>query len=287
MVELPPKIVYACIVPVLLILIIVGTYPLAYAVWISLHQYNLMIGTMTFIGGGNYVMILTSTFFWGNTMLITALYGVGSLSSSLVIGLILALAASEKIRGLRFFRAVLTLPILMAPISVGYLFRYLFEPNIGLVNWILSSVGLPRSLWGTSSATSLLTVTLVDIWQWTPFMFLVLLAGLNSLPIEPFEAAEVDGASRWQKFRNITLPMLKPVMILAIILRLMDNLKYLDVIYAVTEGGPSQSSETLVYWIFRQFFTYFRVSDALTACILVLIIVNVIATIFIRQIRRK
>lgn len=274
--------------PTFFLIFIFAIFPLVYAIGVSTLNYSWLYGweAARFVGAKNYTDLLTSDFFWKNTMFVTAFIGIGSVSVSLIVALALALAASQEIKGVRAYRLTILIPVLMSVVSVGFLFRYIFEPTIGLANFILKGIGLPPGQYYTAYGESLPTIVAIDIWQWTPFLFLILLAGVNSLPREPFEAADIDGASMWQKFRYLTLPMLRRVIIIAVLLRLMDSLKFVGLIYTVSGGGPAQSTENLAFWIFRKFFVFYDVSQALAASLILLVIVNILSTLFIRQMRR-
>ena len=274
------------IAPTLAVVLSVTIFPLFYAAWTSLLDWNLLytpFGSAPFVGGANYLTILENPFFWRTNMLVTVLYSAGSTGIEFLAGLGLAiLLAAAKPRGEKIFRVIFVMPILMAPIAVGYIWKYMMEPSIGLVNFFLRSLSLPAPMWNTSASTSLISVILVDAWQWTSFTFLIFLAAIYALPAEPYEAASIDGASTWSKFRFITLRLLTPIIIIVVLIRLMDTMKFIDVIYAMTTGGPAQTTEILAYYIFKQTFQTFWISVGAAGSFILLLIVNIFANVFIR-----
>ena len=283
---------YLFLSPIFILIFAFAIYPLIFMIHVSMLDYNLMYTKFEeapFVGGRNYVDILTSTFFWKNTMWIQLLYSGSCVLIELILGLALAAIAAEELKGFRVIRLLFILPVLMAPISVGYAWRYMMEPSIGLINYFIRDLlGINLTpMWNTSAYTSMISVILVDVWQWTPFMFLIFLAGIMSLPAEPFEAATIDGASGLQKFRHLTLRMLRPVIIIAVLIRLMDTIKFIDVIYALTTGGPAQTTETFTYAILRETNVKFWISTGSALGLILLIILNIITTILFRYLKWK
>jgi multiple sugar transport system permease protein len=168
------------------------------------------------------------------------------------------------------------------PVAIGLVWTLIYEPTIGLANYVLVKIGLNPVVWLGSESTALPSLILVDIWQWTPMIMLIVLSGMSALSAEPFESAKVDGASRWQMTIFVTLPLLRPTILVAILLRLIDVLKTFDIIYSTTQGGPGYATETMNILAFRQAFEYFQFGKASSTLVVFFIIVLVISGLFIK-----
>ena len=243
---------YSLILPAFLVVFALAAYGCFWLVRMSLVEmaFGAPWDRATWVGLDNYRWLLLSehSTFW-ESVRITALYMVGTLLPELVLGMTLALLLNQKILGRSLYTAILLIPLVVMPAMVGMVWRLYFSYD-GLVNFFVESLfGTKLNWYGPQLA--LPAVIIVDIWEWTPFFVLILLAGLQALPQEPFEAARVDGASAWQVFRYVTLPMLSPVILTAAILRLMDILRIFDVIYAMFGGGPGRATTTLPLYIYR------------------------------------
>ena len=248
------------LVPLGLTLAVVMVYPLLFSLWISFHDYRLTrLNEVRFKGLGNYIGLIDDTAFW-NAIVNTLTFVFGAVSLELVIGFGLALLLRRVGRFRDFLRAVLLTPMFVTPIAVGLMFRFLLNLQLGVIPYLLDKVGLGVDWFGPGMA--LFSIILIDVWQWTPFMLLLLLAGLESLPTAPFEAARVDGASAWLTFRKITLPLMRPVILVALIIRGLDAFKVFEYVYAITRGGPGDSTETILFHIYKVGFRFFRMGEA-------------------------
>jgi multiple sugar transport system permease protein len=172
--------------------------------------------------------------------------------------------------------------MIIAPMVIGATFRYLLNPDFGIINYILNIFGLPKYAFLGNSSLALNSLIVVDIWQWTPFMILVLLAGLESLPEEPYEAAKIDGANFWQELKYITIPLLKPIISIAVLIRTMDAFKAFDKIFMMTSGGPGSSTETLSYFVWKVGFQWFKMGEASAMGIFMLYFVVFLSWLYIR-----
>jgi multiple sugar transport system permease protein len=210
------------IAPAMAVLLSLSTYPLIYSVTISLQQETSSGITW---GLGNFARLISDNFFW-TALAHTFVYTVAALTCEFLLGLGLALMLNKQIRGRGLFRASLLVPMMLPTVVVGVVWRLMLNPDFGAINGTLREFGInTESLtWTASPRLAMLSVIAVDVWQWTPFVFLVLLAGLQAIPQEPYEAALIDGSSRWQTFRHITLPLLKPAILIVLLLRTMDLL---------------------------------------------------------------
>jgi multiple sugar transport system permease protein len=245
------------LLPAVVFVIVMMIFPVVYTVWLSLHEWSGGVGASPeFIGVDNFVQLLTNDpRFWAaarRTFLFTAL----AVLVETMLGVAIALIFNREFMGKGLLRTLFLFPMIATPVAIALVWRLMYEPSLGILNDLLSSVGLPRSDWVASSTMALPFLAVVDIWEWTPLITLMTLAGLSALPTEPFEAAAIDGASRWQTFRHITLPMLRPVIITAMTFRMIDALKTFDIIYVITQGGPGFASETLNLYTYAQSFQY-------------------------------
>ena len=237
--------------PALGLLALVTLLPMAYALGISFFRYLITQPyRRPFVFLQNYLAVLTDET-TAHSLRVTLAFGFWSVAWELVIGFALALLLRQISRGRLVFLGILMLPMMLPPVAVALMWRILLHPDLGIVNYLLSQAGLPALPWLASPETALATVIFVDVWQWTPFMFLLLYAGLLSLPSEPFEAARVDGATLLQQFGYLTLPLMAPVLLVAVVVRLIDALKTYALIYILTDGGPGISTETVTYHIYR------------------------------------
>ena len=209
-----------------------------------------------------------------------------SVSSQLILGFAMALLINRPhIKGIGVVRTLIILPMSITPIVVGLMWRILYNPSFGLINAFLGLLGIVGPEWLGSKDTALLSVILVDIWQWTPFMFLMMTAGLQSLPAEPFEAALVDGASGFQILRLITLPLMKPIILVAVLFRIIDGFKVstFDSIFIMTKGGPGSITQTLNIYAFLTGFEWFNLGYASAMVVFTLVLLTIIGRLFLRM----
>jgi multiple sugar transport system permease protein len=276
---------YLFLAPAVVVLLSLSIYPLIYSLTVS-FQIEGADGSRWSLA--NFQRLFTDNFFL-SAMEHTLVYATSALVCEFLLGLGLALLMNSQIRGRTFFRAALLVPMMLPAVVVGVVWRLMLNPNFGAINGTLKGLGFDTEplTWTASPRLALLSVILVDVWQWTPFMFLVLLAGLQAIPQEPYEAAKIDGSSRWQTFRYVTLPLLKPAILIALLLRTMDLLRVFDQIFILTEGGPGFATETISLYIYR---TAFRFSDfgyAAAMSFVLLAITNVISVIYIRFLQTR
>lgn len=278
------------ILPALIFAIAICIYPLIYSLNVSFQRYK--ITTMTegeYIGLGNYNKALFGRFsiFW-NALKVTSIYSAVAVSLELFLGLGMALLlTSKKIRGVNIMTSILILPLAISPIIVGLMWRFMYNMEFGIINYSLSTLGLPTHAWLGDPSTALGACIIVDIWQWTPFVFLILLAAILALPRTPYESAEIDGASSWLVFKRITLPLLKPVILIILLFRIIDTFRIFDQIYALTWGGPGISTEVLSMHAYKTGFKYFHVGQAAAISWIFLVIMIVMGMILIKLMSRK
>ncbi len=267
--------------PAIFVLAVLSIYPLIFAVEVSLR-------TPAGYGLGNFVRLATDRLFL-ISLWQTLVYTAGALAVEFTLGLALALLVNREFRGRRLLRSVLLIPMLLPPVVVAVIWRLILNPEFGVLNGTLRSLGFDTAklTWAAAENTAMLSVILVDVWEWTPFLFLLLLAGLQGLPVEPFEAAVVDGASPWQVFRRLTLPMLRPVIAIAVLLRGMDLLRVFDQVFILTQGGPGFATETVTLYIYRTAFRFYNFGYAAAMSFVLLVATTVIARAFLRLLRQQ
>ncbi|MFO1414201.1 MAG: sugar ABC transporter permease [Burkholderiales bacterium] len=256
----PRRALYWFIAPAVIAILAVIVFPWAFTIWMSAFDWK--IGSQPqFAGWRNYAELLADTRFHqaiGHTLWFTLL----AVTAPLVLGTAAALVFNQKfpLRGL--FRGAFVLPMMATPVAIALIWTMMFHPQQGVLNYLLSLVGIGPSEWVYSPALAIPCLVLVDVWQWTPLVMLIVLGGLSSLPVEPFEAAYLEGASRWQTFRLVTLPLLLPFIMVAGVVRLIDALKTFDTIYVITQGGPGTASETINLYLYLQAFSFYQVGKA-------------------------
>lgn len=243
---------YLFLAPAVLVLAGALLYPIGYMVYASFLDWNpsQRIGEAQSVGLRNYRVLLGDPKFH-ESLLVTLKFAAIVVTSEMVLGVGLALLLDRKMRGLSLLRTLFILPMMIAPIVVGLMWRYIYHPSVGPANRALKAIGLDAVPWLSDGNWAFVSVVIADIWQWTPFIFILALASLQSLPSSAMEAAEIDGASGWQKIVYIKLPLMMPVLVVTALLRLIDAFKVLEVILVLTNGGPGLSTEILSLRIAR------------------------------------
>jgi len=243
---------YLFMAPAGVVLAVGLLYPIAYMIYASFLNWNpsQLIGEADWVGLKNYSDLLVDDAF-KESLWVTVKFAFIVVSIEMLIGLGLALLLDRKIKGISFLRTIFILPMMIAPIVVGLMWRYMYHPTVGVFNRTLNDLGLESIPWLSDSNWALISIIIADIWQWTPFIFILSLAALQSLPRSTLEAARVDGASAWQQIIYIKIPLMMPVLIVTFLLRLIDAFKVLEVILVMTNGGPGLSTEIMALRISR------------------------------------
>ena len=270
--------------PAVLALLVLVVGPILANTFLSLYDYFIG-GQANFIGLGNFTRAFEDLRFWNglkNTFYFTLL----AVPIQLVLGLAIAVLFNRDFRGKGFVRTIILLPMVATPVAIALIWALMFNPSLGVLNYFLESLGLPRSLWVADAALVIPSLVLVDVWQWTPMVALILLAALQGVPQDYYEAARIDGAGGWQAFWNITLPSIRSAIVIALILRSIDALKTFDIIYVITQGGPGTASETLNVFAFRTGFEFFQAGYAATLLIFLLFVVLGVA-VLLNMARRR
>ena len=277
------RFIVTSLAPALISLILITVVPFIINIINSFRDYYLVNPKgPTFIGLENFKQILFNDASFWHSLWVTLLFTAGCILIEFWLGLGIASLLSSGGPFRNVVRSILILPMAATPVAVSFTWKIMYSPSLGIINYFLELLHIPGSSWVGDPKTALLSVILVDAWQWTPFMMLIMLAGFMSLPSEPFEAATVDGAKDWQIFRYITLPLLKPVAFTALLFRIIDALKTFDIIFVLTRGGPGNATETLNLYTYLKGFSYLRIGEASALAIIFLIIIIVISQLFLK-----
>jgi multiple sugar transport system permease protein len=281
---------YFFLLPAIIIILALTIMPLVYSLYLSVTNYEMgrpYLG-VRFVGLQNYMEAITDTRFL-TALLRTFYFSAVVVSCEFALGLILALALNRNFVGRNFVMILLTISFMIAPVAVGFLWWTILDTNYGPMNHLVVDIlhlAENKISWTGDPNVALYSIMLVDIWQYTPFMMLILLAGLKSIPAEPYEAALIDGASGLAMFRHITLPLLKPAILVALLIRIIDSFKVYDLVYLLTYGGPGTSSEVASFYIYLRGFKHFRISYASALSYIILVISAILITLLISIIRR-
>jgi multiple sugar transport system permease protein len=259
--------------PALLFVVVMMLFPVAYTLVLSFTNWSLTSGMpLKLVGLRSYGRVLAEPRFLASVGRTFAFTGL-AVAIEAFLGVAIALVLNREFFGKGLVKLLLLLPLVATPVAVGIVFNLFYDPTIGLANWFLNLLGLPKNAWISDASTVLPSLVLVDVWQWTPMITLIVLAGLASLSTEPYESARVDGASGAQILWRITLPMVMPTILTALILRTVDALKTFDIIFAMTGGGPGYSSETLNVLGFKYSFEYFKMGQSSVMLVALFLIV--------------
>jgi multiple sugar transport system permease protein len=245
------------VVPAVAVVGSVIVFPWVFTIWMSIHEWTVG-GTRRFAGLSNYARLATDARFIasvGHTLIYTFLAVV----LPLVLGTLAALIFNSRLPFRGILRGLFVMPMMATPVAIALVWTMMFHPQLGVLNYLLSLVGIGPQAWVFSPATVIPSLVLVETWQWTPLVMLIVLGGLAAIPIEPYESAAIDGANALQRFRYITLPMIAPFLMVAVIIRTIDALKSFDIIYAITQGGPGTASETINLYLYSVAFAYYDV----------------------------
>jgi len=276
------------LLPAVILILIFSLFPLFFSLVLAFLSWDLsrLTGGVRFIGLENFITLVNDARFW-NTARVTLTFVVGAVSLEYLVGLGVALLLNQDIRFRRFFRVVFLMPMMLTPAAVAYAGRMLFNEGQGPVNHIIKLLGGPQVPWFSNPSLALPSLILVDTWEWTPFMMIVLLAGLQSLPPEVYEAARVDGANDWQIFRHITFPMLAPVSVTVILIRALEAFKLFDIVTVMTGGGPGTATEPVTLYAYLVGMKNGNLGYASAIAYSLLIMVVISSTLFLKLVRQR
>ncbi len=276
---------YVFLLPALLYLLLLGVFPLVFSIYLVFGSWQAGSREISFVGLDNIRSLLGSGRFWG-AFWRTLLYVAAAAALELGLGFLVALALQAATRGKAAMRLAFALPMMLPPIAVSFTWKMLFDYNKGPLNYFLENIGLEPVTWLAGQRSALLSLIIVDVWQWTPFIALAALAALESLPTELYEAAAVDGGSAWTLLRDITMPLLKPYIVALVLLRAIDAFKVFDTIYILTGGGPGTATELLSFYAYVAGFRPFNMGFTATIAWAMVIVMTVIFLFYLRAFRR-
>ena len=271
----------AFLAPTVGVLLAITIFPLVYSLALSLHSWTMgSLQGWRFVGLSNFQMILRDDPYFWTSVRVTLTYVSAAVGLELVLGLGIALLLNRRADGRGgVVQTLLILPTMMTPVVVGIVWRLLYNPDLGFLNYVMSLMGIPPQNWLGDLRTALPAVLAADVWEWTPFVALVLLAGLRAMPPEPFEAGAIDGASGWQVFRYITLPLLKPTILLASVLTMISSFQVFDLFQVMTSGGPDDQTRALSLDIYESAFRYQRMGWAAAVSVVLFLVVFTISIV--------
>ena len=271
------------VVPALLVIAAVIVFPWVFTLWMSVNSWTLG-QPVVFAGLDNYTRLLVDMRFW-ESLWHTALYTLLAVVAPLILGTLAALIfdAQFPFRGL--LRGVFVMPMMATPVAIALVWTMMFHPQLGVLNYLLSLVGIGPQEWIYNQNSVIPSLVLVETWQWTPLIMLIVLGGLAAVPREPYESAEIDGANAWQKFRYLTLPMIAPFLMIGVMIRSIDAVKSFDIIYAMTQGGPGTASETINIYLYNTAFSYYDIGygSAMAVVFFIIIVALSFVLMMIRQ----
>jgi multiple sugar transport system permease protein len=281
--EWRPPSYWPFVLPALVVVLAIIIFPWVFTVWMSLNEWKVGAPT-TFVGFANYQRLPNDPRFL-EAVWHTLVYTVLSVVLPLIFGTFAAVVFHNRFPLRGFLRGVFILPMMATPVAIALIWTMMFHPQLGVLNYLLTLVGLPKSLWVFHPDTVIPALVMVETWQWTPLVMLIVLGGLAALPTEPYESALIDGASVWQIFRHITLPLITPFLFIAGVIRMIDALKSFDIIFAITQGGPGSASETVNLYLYSVAFVYYDVGygSAIALVFFVLIVALAALMIYMRQ----
>ncbi|NGQ95941.1 sugar ABC transporter permease [Brevibacillus sp. SYP-B805] len=272
--------------PAVLFVGIMMVFPVGYTLWLSFHDWDMSnVSPPLWVGLDNYLTLFQDEVFT-QALWLTFYFTIVAVVIETVLGILLALLMNQHIVGKGLVKTLFLLPMVATPVAVGLVWILIYEPNIGIANIFLQAIGIAPQEWLASPEMVMPSLIVIDVWEWTPMIALIVLAGLVSLPKDPYEAAIVDGANRLQTFWNITLPLLKPTIYSAVLLRLIDALKTFDIIYATTQGGPGTSSQTLNIYGYVLGFQYFKIGQA-SALLMIFFAIVLGLSVLVIAVRKK
>ncbi len=269
--------------PAVVALLAIMVFPSFFNLYISLNEwFAASASPPEFVLFDNYIRLFTEDEAFPAAIARTLYFTLLAVGAQMLLGLGIALVLHREFRGQGLVRSIFMLPMMATPAAIALVWVLIYHPTLGVMNYLLSVLGISAQEWLSKSHLVIPSLALVDTWEYTPFVTMVLLAGLAAMPLEPFESARIDGAGSWQMFRYITLPLLRPTIMVAALFRVIDSLKVFDTIYVMTQGGPGRASETLNLYAFRTAFEYFHIGYAASISLTLIALVFVVSAAIFR-----
>lgn len=272
--------------PSVLYLFAMAVYPTAYSLWLAFQNYTIYRPDLVdFAGWDNFRYLWEDEVFW-KSLQVTLIFAFSAVAIELVLGFAVAVLLDREMIGIGLLRTLLIVPVLISPVGMGLTWRYILAPSYGLLNYGLQGVGLPPVDWIVSTTWALPMTVLVDVWQWTPFVTLILLSGMQSVSVEIVEAASLDGLSEWQKLWKIVIPLIRPVIMVVVLIRLIDAIRTFDLIFVLTRGGPGTSTEIMSIYGYITGFTSGDMGSAASIAWVTVVLINVLVILFMRTLAK-
>ncbi|MEZ5665940.1 MAG: sugar ABC transporter permease [Alphaproteobacteria bacterium] len=270
--------------PAVVVLLLINLFPIVFAVYISLHQWQLGGGKAPrYDGLFNYEdLLFYDDRFW-NSIVVSLVFVTVAVAVEFVLGFLLAFLFSAKVRGLGTLRKIYILPIMVMPMVAGLVWFYMFNENFGVVNWLVTLFGSERLGFLTDNALAMVSLVIADMWQWTPFVMLVLFAAIQSLPEYVYEAAKMDGLDRWQTFWRVTVPLLRPAMIIVVLIRFVDAFRMVELVFMMTQGGPGGRTEVMPWYLYTTGFRSMQLGYAAAMAVLMIVLITILTQLFVRR----
>ncbi|MCY3997201.1 MAG: sugar ABC transporter permease [Rhodobacter sp.] len=265
---------YLFILPAVTVMLAGLVYPVIQAFYLSLYDWKIGtdFGDAPYVGTRHFIRMLGDENVW-ESIWVTLRFGFWTISIEMFLGVSLALLLEKPIRGASVFRTIFILPLMVSPVVVGLIWRYLFDARIGWINYYLGQIGIEPRVWLGDASLAFFAIVFTDIWQWTPFIFIIVIAGLQALPSEVLEASKIDGANWWQHILFVKLPMIRSILLIALLMRLIDVFRALEVMYILTGGGPGRATELLSLHIYNRAFDTQQLGYASAISVLLIVIV--------------
>ncbi len=275
------------ILPTIILLIVMNIFPLIYSLFLSFTEYSVIANAPpVWVGLENYVDILTDTRFWHH-FAVTGRYALASVALQTVVGFGLAMLLRNKFKGSPLITTLILVPMMLSPIVVAKFWELIFSPSYGIFNYLIGFTGInPNTAWLGDSTLALWAVVIVDVWMWSPFVMLLVLAGLSAIPEYLYEAASIDRASGWFQFRRITLPQVMPLLLIAVLFRTIEAFKQFDLVSGLTGGGPGDATQTVSIRLYQLAFGDFDTGKASALAYIVLVVIIAVSNLYIRALNR-
>jgi multiple sugar transport system permease protein len=276
---------FVLLVPAIAYFLILGIFPTVFSLYLAFSSFQPGSQGIQWVGLQNLQTLIHDTRFF-NALLLTIIYVVLVVGAELILGTIIAMTLQRQVWGRSFFRLAFILPMLLTPIAIAFTWKMMFDFNRGPLNFFIKSVGLEPVQWIAGRETAILSIAMVDVWQWTPFVALAMLAALESMPIDLYEAAVVDGASFWGTLLHITLPLIQPYAVAIVLLRAVDAFKVFDTVFVLTGGGPGTATEVVNFYLYQVGWRNFNIGYTAAMAWVLLIVMSILFTFYVKAFRR-
>lgn len=270
--------------PTLIVFSVFILFPILFSFYLSFHEWNMFSGERDFVGLSNYVAMFSDAEFWA-VFRHTVVYTIGTVPLNMALALFVAYFLNKRIRGKKFLRAAFFTPVIISSVAAAVIWRWVFDPNLGLLNYTLESIGLPAVNWINDPTAAMAALIIVGVWKTFGINMILFSAGLSGIPQHYYEAAEIDGAGPWSKFWKITVPLLSPTTLFILVLSFIGSFQVFDLVYVLTYGGPLGSTKVLVFYLYEHAFRYFNMGYASAVAYLLFFVLFILTMVQIRFFR--